>query len=360
MTEVWTYYAANVIQIEGDVTSKYWVGSLIYITQASADKFFIITAVSVVSGNTRVTVNGGGTYTLTNDAITSHFINRGAIAPNLPLNFQHQANIVAATAKTALADSDNLQITDSAANHITKKVTWASVKSSSKTYFDTLYSLTTHNHDAAYSAIGHNHTGVYSLIGHDHNSVYSLLTHDHNSSYAALSHTHTGVYSPVSHNHDTAYAALSHTHSLRYAAQYSMGTGQSIAPSTYVDLVFPTEVFDTDDAVITNGSSPYPPWRFVAPVGGAYRISGMVVFQSCAWTAGGHISIKLYKNGSAVQFIGIVDIFAAATMTIAVPFDGIVFLSANDYIHIGLRHPSASTLSLANAGTTNRITISRL
>lgn len=288
MTENWSYYSSNTIQIIGDLSSKYFQNSLIYIVQGGTAKFFLITAVNIVSGNTRITVSGGGTYTLTSDTITEHYYNAEGAAPLLPLNFRTQASLMAASAKTSLDDSDKIQIADSADSFITKSVTWENVKASSKTYFDTLY------------------------------------------------------------------------HNLRYAAQYSMGTGQSIAPGTYVDLVFPTEVFDTDDAVITDGSFPYPPWRFVAPVDGAYRISGMVLFQSYDWTAGGHIQIKLYKNGTAVLFIGIVDIFASVTMTITVPFDGIVQLSAGDYIHIGLSHPSASTLSLANAGTVNRITITRI
>jgi hypothetical protein len=43
------------------------------------------------------------------------------------------------TAKTTPVDADNVSITDSAASHILKKVTWANIKATLKTYFDTLY-----------------------------------------------------------------------------------------------------------------------------------------------------------------------------------------------------------------------------
>lgn len=47
--------------------------------------------------------------------------------------------INAATAKTTPVDADNVPISDSAASHVLKKVTWANVKATLKTYFDTLY-----------------------------------------------------------------------------------------------------------------------------------------------------------------------------------------------------------------------------
>jgi len=73
------------------------------------------------------------------------------------VSFDGTANITtiapatnAATSKTTPVDADELPITDSAAAYILKKLTWANLKATAKTYFDTLY-----------SALGHTHSGVY-------------------------------------------------------------------------------------------------------------------------------------------------------------------------------------------------------
>ena len=50
--------------------------------------------------------------------------------------------IAASTSKTTPVDADVLPILDSVASNILKKVTWANVKATLKTYFDTLYAAT--------------------------------------------------------------------------------------------------------------------------------------------------------------------------------------------------------------------------
>ncbi len=54
-----------------------------------------------------------------------------------------------ATSKTTPVDNDEVAISDSAATWGLKKVSWASVKGTLKTYFDTLYSATGHTHTFA-------------------------------------------------------------------------------------------------------------------------------------------------------------------------------------------------------------------
>lgn len=60
--------------------------------------------------------------------------------------FDHSADITviapgthAATGKTTPVDADELPLVDSAASNVLKKLTWANVKATLKTYFDTLY-----------------------------------------------------------------------------------------------------------------------------------------------------------------------------------------------------------------------------
>lgn len=63
------------------------------------------------------------------------------------------AEIVAATGKTTPVDADLLALVDSAASFVLKKLTWANLKATLKTYFDTLYvSLTPSVTVVSYSA----------------------------------------------------------------------------------------------------------------------------------------------------------------------------------------------------------------
>lgn len=50
-----------------------------------------------------------------------------------------EGNTVSATAKTTPVDADLMPLVDSAASNVLKKVTWANIKATLKTYFDTIY-----------------------------------------------------------------------------------------------------------------------------------------------------------------------------------------------------------------------------
>lgn len=56
------------------------------------------------------------------------------------------SSIHGATGKTTPVDADTIPLIDSAASNVLKKVTWANVKATLKTYFDSLYAAVTHSH----------------------------------------------------------------------------------------------------------------------------------------------------------------------------------------------------------------------
>lgn len=88
------------------------------------------------------------------------------------------STVHAATSKDTPVDADEIGGVDSEANNALKKFTWANIKATLKTYFDTLYALTGHNHDTAYAANDHNHTGVYSPTDHNHSGTYEPADSD--------------------------------------------------------------------------------------------------------------------------------------------------------------------------------------
>jgi hypothetical protein len=55
----------------------------------------------------------------------------------------------AATSKTTPVDADELPLVDSAASNVLKKLTWANLKATLKTYLDTLYAAIVHTHAAS-------------------------------------------------------------------------------------------------------------------------------------------------------------------------------------------------------------------
>src|SRR5574344_65798 len=91
-----------------------------------------------------------------------------------------EGNLInSATTKTTPVDADMVGLMDSAASNILKKLSWANIKATLKTYFDSLYALT-----------GHNHNEVY--LGKTAQAVDSdKLDGKHASEFATASHTHT-------------------------------------------------------------------------------------------------------------------------------------------------------------------------
>jgi hypothetical protein len=71
------------------------------------------------------------------------------------------AVIHAAAAKVTPVDADTMPLIDSAASNVLKKVTWANIKATLKTYFDTLYNLYVHpNHTGDVTSVADGATTI--------------------------------------------------------------------------------------------------------------------------------------------------------------------------------------------------------
>jgi len=153
MTEAWAYYDTNTIQISGDVSAYYWPNQLVSITQTT-QKFFVVMGVSVVGGNTHLTISGGGIYVLANAPITAHAVTANAGISGLPSGFLAQGLAYGAASKDAPVDGDRLTLWDSAANFVQKGLTWANLKAALKTHFDTQYAPKARSYNIEFSLDG--------------------------------------------------------------------------------------------------------------------------------------------------------------------------------------------------------------
>ena len=94
---------------------------------------------------------------------------------NLNTDKWEDSNIAATTAKTTPVDADLAPIIDSAASNVRKVVSWANIKATLKTYFDTLYgSLAGNNTWAGVQSFADNIT----ITGADKGVVFEGTTAD--------------------------------------------------------------------------------------------------------------------------------------------------------------------------------------
>jgi len=163
--DTWTYASANSVTVPGDMSTTYWPGQKIIIVQGTT-KFFQITSVVYSAPNTTITLNGFGIYTLTSATITYHADTVFEYPKGFPL-IGDQISVHSASSKTTPIDADELELLDSNNSYNVKKLTWANIKATLKTYFDTIY-----------SAVGHTHPNVIPESTSENDVIVSNSAHE--------------------------------------------------------------------------------------------------------------------------------------------------------------------------------------
>jgi len=116
-------------------------------SDASAGRWVQMTALTS-DHNLTANKQGGTTseyYHLTNAELTK--LQGVAASADVTGTTNVGTAINAVSAKTPIVDADTVPLSDSASSYAMKKITWANVKATLKTYFDTIYNLYVHpNH----------------------------------------------------------------------------------------------------------------------------------------------------------------------------------------------------------------------
>lgn len=292
-------------------------------------------------------------FTNTNTAARTYtFQDRdGTIADNTDLagvlTTQTLGDLVnSATSKATPVDADQIPLMDSAAGNITKKLSWANVKATLKTYFDTLYSAIGATFFIGTTSIANNRaSGSQTLTGVSIDGNAATVTTNANltgnvTSVGNATTIAAGVvteamqvladnttqnvsttkhgYAPKGDGDTTKFLNANGAYSVPatsavIAASYYSDTTQA-ALTTQVD--FNQSIYDTNSAVTTGAS-----WKFTAPSSRKYRVTISI-------SAGGVQYLDIRKNGTVYQRL--VYTVVSAMNNASVELD----LAATDYIDI--------------------------
>lgn len=149
------------------------------------------------------------------------------------------------------------------------------------------------------------------------------------------------------------------------AARYSNAATQAVANNTNTFLDFATKNHDTHSAVLGAGNGAQTTsgttWRYVCPVPGIYQASAAVLITTTTtWAVGEEGTLKLYKNGSPVAFIGRIDNYGSTASYMYPQGNTTVECKAGDYLEIVMIQTSGGTLNIHNDANISYVDIFRL
>ena len=215
--------------------------------------------------------------------------------------------IAASTSKTTPVDADVLPILDSAAANILKKVTWANIKATLKTYFDTLYAAV-----GAFAASGAN-GDITSLTGLT--SPVSEVRQLQPITAAIASNAITITPSALS-------LEFRNTTLTNGAVSFVEGTPAALVIASTDSFGLVTAAGNQRIAILAINNAGTIELAASALVGGVSLDETGVITTATAATLGTHIKAANTRTGVAYRVIGFVD----ATFTTATGWGSLVLV----------------------------------
>lgn len=194
------------------------------------------------------------------------------------------SSIHGATAKTTPVDADTMPLIDSAASNVLKKVTWANIKATLKTYFDTLYQPI----DATLTALAGLATGANKIPMSSGTDTFTQLDFRDEDTMSSNSDTSLPSQQSVKAYVD-ARAKVAYTAMPVFLAKRSSDLANGSPGTTFTEV--PMNAGDLDNTGNFNTSN----GRFTPNVAGWYSFSGAVGIASLGDTGTMHTMIA--KNG---------------------------------------------------------------
>lgn len=138
------------------------------------------------------------------------------------------------------------------------------------------------------------------------------------------------------------------------ACRYKTSSGVAIADTGDIVVPFNTKQYDSHSAYNTaNG-------KFTAPIGGKYKVSSSVWFQSVAYVGTNSIYASVYVNGVIYSYGPLITVLGSPTAQFSCHYNDTLSVLAGDEIELRVRNSRAGGTNLEVFDTLNYLSIERV